>query len=954
MRIYRFAKFSVTLGLVSVTALLMAAHGVMAQTVSQAPDDTAPVEAVVVTGSRVISDVANSPTPLTTVSTDQIEALTPSDIPDALNKLPQFQGSTGPFNKSAASSGGSLGAGNVLDLRNFGDQRTLVLLDGHRVAPTNADGSIDVDTLPSMLVSRIDIVTGGASAVYGSDAVTGVVNYILDKDFSGIKIDANSGLSNYGDAASYQLGMAAGTDLFDGKAHLEVSLRHYHSDPVDVLARPYGPEFWTQTGAGTAASPFHNTEFSVTSSRTIGGLIGCGTGCPVNGDQFVSNGVIGPFTAGASSGTAGVNSGGDGTDIEHSSVFAGLRTDDAFARFSYDIDDTTTAYINLTAAESGDSGLFADDIISPAANQPNTFFVSNPYLTPTERAQFGTASTFTLAESIESSPNLAAGVQVKGLDRNLGLTTGVEGTLMGKYDWNIFYTHAESRVAVDNIHNANNQNYYAAEDAVTNSAGQVVCNVSLTASASLYPGCVPIDPFGPGSITQSAYNYIFKTTQFVQTYVFDNGGGSISGNLFDLPAGPIKAALSAEARWVAYDVTSDALPTQLVNCTGLRICNATAPLWVLATVAPLSAKENVWEFAGEAVVPLLKDIPLVQTLDVNLAGRYTDYSTSGVAETWKIGVNWHLDDSIAFRATNSIDIRAPTLNDLYAPLSQSIVVFSDIHTNTSSSTELVTRGNPNLVPEVARTYTGGVVLTPSFIPNLTVSVDYYHIGLDNAIGSLSGNTVQVENLCQQSEGTSPYCALYVRPLPFSNTTSANYPTEVLSENLNATVALLEGWDIETDYHFNLADVWDSAPGAVSLRGLANIQPVNELLQFPGAGFTRTISPKGRVTFLAGYQLDSWEFDLQDRWLSSFNRASQPTIIYIAPQVSSFNTVDVTLNKTFNLSDGSVLQSYLSVQNVLNTQPPIDPTTGAPGEYYPVDQDESPMGRYFTVGVRAKF
>jgi len=248
----------------------------------------------------------------------------------------------------AAKAGNQLGGGNVLNLRNFGDQRTLVLLDGHRVSPTNADGSVDVDTLPSMLVSRVDIVTGGASAVYGSDAVTGVVNFVLDKNFNGIKIDANSGISNYGDAASYKLGVAAGTDLFGGKAHLEVSLQDYHSDPVDVLDRPYGPQFWALTGAGTAANPFHNTEYAVTSTRTYGGLIACGAGCTINGQQFVSNGIVGPFTAGAASGTAGETAGGDGTDIRDSTMFAAQRNGDAFARFSYDIDDTTTAYINLT------------------------------------------------------------------------------------------------------------------------------------------------------------------------------------------------------------------------------------------------------------------------------------------------------------------------------------------------------------------------------------------------------------------------------------------------------------------------------------------------------------------------------------------------------------------------------------------------------------------------------
>ena len=169
----------------------------------------APVESVVVTGSRVISDAANSPTPLTIVSTADLLATTPTNIPDGLNKLPIFQGSQ---TLGRPGDGSKNFASNTLNLRNFGAQRTLVLLDGHRAAPSNADGTVDTDTLPQMLISRVDIVTGGASAVYGSDAVTGVVNFVLNKKFDGVKFDINSGLSTYADAMTYNLGVVAGTD----------------------------------------------------------------------------------------------------------------------------------------------------------------------------------------------------------------------------------------------------------------------------------------------------------------------------------------------------------------------------------------------------------------------------------------------------------------------------------------------------------------------------------------------------------------------------------------------------------------------------------------------------------------------------------------------------------------------------------------------------------------------
>ena len=167
-----------------------------------------PSESIIVTGSRVISDAGNSPTPVTMVSAKQLRDTTPSNLADGLNKLPIFQGSQ---TIGRPGDGSQNFSSNTLNLRNFGVQRTLVLLDGHRATPSNSDGSVDIDTLPQMLVSRVDIVTGGACAVYGSDAVTGVVNFVLDKKFTGLKTDFNAGISTYGDAASYNLGVAGGS-----------------------------------------------------------------------------------------------------------------------------------------------------------------------------------------------------------------------------------------------------------------------------------------------------------------------------------------------------------------------------------------------------------------------------------------------------------------------------------------------------------------------------------------------------------------------------------------------------------------------------------------------------------------------------------------------------------------------------------------------------------------------
>src|SRR5580700_6048972 len=184
---------SVTLASASVMAMSAAAF---AQTDAQAT-----VETVVVTGSRVITDIASSPTPVTEVTAEQLLTTTPSNVSDALNKLPVFQGSA--TQRNAGSASGNAG-GDFLNLRNFGQQRTLVLMDGMRVPASNQAGSVDISTLPQELFQRVDVVTGGASAVYGSDAITGVVNFILDKHFEGVKYEANAGISQYADGFSYK------------------------------------------------------------------------------------------------------------------------------------------------------------------------------------------------------------------------------------------------------------------------------------------------------------------------------------------------------------------------------------------------------------------------------------------------------------------------------------------------------------------------------------------------------------------------------------------------------------------------------------------------------------------------------------------------------------------------------------------------------------------------------
>jgi outer membrane receptor protein involved in Fe transport len=962
-------------------ALLCAASALaMAPAAFAQAQSDAPAETVVVTGSRVITEATMSPTPLTIVSTETLQATTPSDLPDALNKLPVFQGSTTPRGTNNASVNS---AGNVLNLRNFGAQRTLILMDGHRVAASNSNGTVDVDAIPQLLIQRVDVVTGGASAVYGSDAVTGVVNFILDKRFTGLKAEFNSGISTYGDAASYNVGLAAGTDLFGGRGHVEVALRRFYQDGVLHNDRPEGPNYWLLTGAGTAAAPYTNTRNA--RLTRYGSIIGC-AGCAANGMRFDVNGLLAPYNLGTPTKTTGVSSGGDGGYSSIAQVTSSLGTHEAFGRFSYNLDDSTSFYVQASAAESYTKGSFQNHAFqtgTPGSSSavPNVVLKTNPFMPAADAAQFaGSTSYFTVSGYFDMGyPR--SGYQSNGLQRNLHFTTGLDGTLMNdRFSWDIYYTHGEGRLHEDDPTNLNYQRMYAAMDAVPGStAGTVVCYATTAAAGAAanaaYAGCVPINPFGANSVgmskvTKEMNDYISGDTAWWLTNIVDNVGGSISGELFNLPAGPVKAALSGEARWMSMEIRSNASPLATVDCTGLRttvagapanaLCNTATPLWQNNTLSALpTVSNNVWEFAGEADVPLLKDLPLVQSLNVTLAGRYTDYSTSGAVQTWKIGLDYHISDDFRLRATNSIDIRAPTLNDLFAPLGQGIQSFNDaLHTGVTAQNYAVSRGNPALVPEVARTYTAGLVFTPTFLSGFTASVDYYTIVLKNSISGLSGGSASIQKICEDSGGTSPYCSLIVRPLPFSDRSPANFPIQILSQPINTAFNKIEGVDIEVNYTFDMAAIWDALPGSLSLRGLASYQPVNESIQYTGAPLVFNAYPSGKFNLFARYVVGNWSLNLQDRWISGFGRATQFGQVYAEPRVPSINYIDLNIDKKFKIDDVD-MSGFVSVQNLFDQRPHVNPTNSTnPGLYFMGVQGATTslydaIGRYFTIGVKAR-
>jgi iron complex outermembrane receptor protein len=976
-------------------ALVALPHAAVAQTTAAAPS----VESVTVTGSRVVSDAANSPTPLTIVSTADLLATAPASLPEGLNKLPVFQGSQ---SITRPGDGSQNFASSTLNLRNFGAQRTLVLLDGHRATPSNADGTVDIDTLPQALIQRVDIVTGGASAVYGSDAVTGVVNFVLNRKFDGFKADLNTGISTYADAMSYNLSAAGGTDLFGGRGHFEGAVEYRHRDPVNQSARPYGASIQFapngEAGTGTAVNPFNVIANAKRPNSTFGGLVqGCVPACPLaNQQQFVATGVLSAYNPGVpgatnaagavTTGTGNFNSGGDGAYSPYGQVFNGYHQASAFGRFSYDLADNISWYVQGQGSEAYSFGWYFPQKIQPGINQAAIFYKNNPFLPAATQLQLGNNGTnpTQLSATVQAGNTFQLGEFLVGngqtetnatgsVNRVLSIQTGFNGTILdGRFNWNLFYTHGENRLAVDLVNNQNLQHMYASEDAVLTPAGTAACYAATeAATAAAYANCVPINPFGLSGVSQSAFKYDFQTTTFHQTNTLDNFGGDIAGKIFEgWGAGPITAAFSGEMRFNAYDVQSNVASSTFVDCTGLRICNPALPSFAQSIIQPIHATQNVWELALETEIPVIKDVPLIQAFDINLAGRYTNYSVSGSVQTWKAGFNWNVVDSLRFRGTTSIDIRAPTLDDLFRPATLLQNVFNgDQHLPAainSYTTTFSSQGNRALVPEVSRTYTVGAVWTPDFIPGLTMSLDYYRIHMANAIGSIAPSN-NIQALCEASGGTSVYCNNYQRPLPFSDTTIANRVTKLFTFNLNTASQKTEGWDFETNYAWAMSDLVEGWNGSWTGRLLATYQPViNNSVLFPGAFFTRTPDPSTRFTLMLNYTLNDWTVGLQDTWVSGFSQVAGPVLPagtvnataglnnWVNPHVNSWNQVDANISRNFEI-DGANMSAYFVVQNLLNAQPAYVPN-GTIGQIYSSYQSgyngQSPMGRYFTIGVKA--
>jgi iron complex outermembrane receptor protein len=948
---------------VSALALIAAASNAMAQPAADANS----VESVTVSGSRLVTNGAQAPTPVTVVSTEQLQLAAPRNVVDGLLQLPQFKGSASVANQSTGTTG-SNGA-DVLNLRNLGTTRTLVLVDGRRMVPFSSAGSVDAAQIPEALIQRVDVVTGGASAAYGSDAVAGVVNFILDNKFEGFKASAQAGISQYGDNFNYKVSVTGGMSFLADRLHVVGSLLDYKSTGVTFAqSRP-----WTADAVGSITNPNFNKNLPVSPTNSAllvvtqplssvaapGGLITSG---PLTGTTFDKTGQAIPFNYGTLRSAAQM-SGGDGYNpnllltlqpSQHRSQF--------FTHATYDLTENLSAYVQLMGSQN-----HVQYYSLPTFELSSTNFTilrDNAYLPQTTKNFLASPAGANIASFTVG--RVSPDFDIPHMDQitNTGIATiGFDGKVpSSSWSYHGYGQMGRGYVSYKTGNDPISDNLYRASDAVVNPAnGQIVCRQSLSNPAptaiSNPVGCQPLNIFGIGNASPAALKYITGTAIQIVRVAEDVAELSTQGGLFDIQGGTVSLALGGSYRREAFTQVTDAQSQEVRTGAGI---GAAFPAGLVNTLGgfertnpqPTRGTYNVKEAFLEAEVPLLKDLPMARSLTFNAAGRYVDYSTSGGVEPWKLGLVYEPVDGLRVRASRSTDIRAANLGELYQGSSQGTSTVQD-PANNGVTTNVITGaiGNPALVPESANTSTIGVVVTPGslfdgLLSGLEFSVDYYQININKAISTLTAQ--QELNFC--ANGSTQQCAFIIRN-PNGTLSRVALPF------FNAAARQTKGVDFEASYSTPLSDVAFGYDGTLTFRGFVNYTG-QFTTQIQGAApvqlagdISNNSTPKWTGVFSAILNVDRFTWFLQERWVGGgkFDNTNNNGQGLYPNQVGAVWYTDTTIS--YDLLPDRGLSAFFSINNLFDRDPPPTPSFLIAGSSYSNRTLYDLIGRQYTLGLR---
>lgn len=996
------------LGGVAVGALVAAgvAGPVWAQD-AKAPKKEA-MEEIVVTGSRIKRPNLTQPVPVQVFTAEAIKATGLSSTIDVIAQLPQGQNNM----TSAVSTRFINGAGvNFVNLRGLGEYRTLTVVDGKRHVGSlggrnNSGGTslVDLNAIAPSMIDRIDIVTGGTSAVYGADAVAGVVNVILKKNFEGAELTVQHNQSERAGFESTDINGIIGTNFANDRGNITFAFDR--NDDSGLFGKDRDQALYNYTLVANPKNTGANDGIPdrITIAPTVSSVLAA-SGSPViktkigNIAQYTlafktdGSGLI-PFNRGTlinppTSATSAGDTNSLGGDGYNPSQYLTLRTPvlrqigqvKADYEIARNIGPLQSINFFADAKFSDSEGFTRSTPMANGTGTPGTgtnltsatgalqISSDNPYI-PSDLSALLAANKLTSFQMTRVNADWGGARQYSFEYQVARVVTGFNGELKNGWKWEAFYNYGRNRTDFINTDRLQ-VNLVQQLDAIKLADGSIVCR-DTTARAL---GCVPINPFKVGPLTQAQYNYSYVFTKEQAVLTQEDVGFNFSGDLltystlFSGTKAPIGFAAGFERRKETTNDKTDPLANQP---TGFIYGNQNG-----SVVGQYAVNEGF----GELSVPLLRDLPFVKALDLDLAYRYSSYTTAGPSSTWNVQGGWAVNDSVKFRSGLARAVRAPNIDDLFSPAGDNFLGVSDpcsieqinsggaarlanckavvptgYKSTDFSNPSVRTGGNPALKPEIGTTFTAGVVLTPSFVPGLSATLDYWLVKIRNGQASLDPNSI-LRN-CYDS-GVAAQCGLIQRRADGSifriNGTTVNIGREKVT-----------GYDLGVTYAFNLDRFGLGYIGDFRAGFDGSYVPQSYVLQNP-AQLTSKLYRAGTAGYpkLKGNVRLNWEKgDLAVTYSGRFIGESQ-MFPNAAPDVADFSKVpeywyhDISAKYRWRM-----VTFFGGINNLADKMPPALPflyqgsyqggsystfpvTTGAGGSY-------DIVGRTFFFGATVKY
>ncbi len=874
-------------------------------------------ENVVVTGSRLaVGSPYDATTPVTVIGAEDIKLSGTVNIETLLNQTPQFAGATngGPSSNTQQANGGSGGA--YINLRGLGQVRSLVLVNGRRFTINGTNLTTDLNTVPTALIERTEIVTGGSSAVYGSDAISGVINFVMKQDFTGVQVDARTNFDSETTTPAYNFDVTVGANFDQDRGNVAVSIDYLKRDGITQSQVPYAANPLNETCV-TAAS-YSKTMPGVANGQTpancaaSGGIMGYTTG----GSTSTPNGQFLPFFTGSdpaltalwgAAGLAGI--GGAGFTFNDAGTTARLVNNpadlynttalnymqipqerwmiNAFAH--YDILPQITAYTEMHFSNNT-----VDVQLTPSnlGGQSVLINTNNPYLSPAMQA------VLVRLDQLETGPNsITEGSKVFTTTPNDGLAIlkmsrrfvelGNRVDSVNRVAWRFVggFRGELGSLSEDFLKELSYDIYYDyARTTDTNfltgvGSRSAIQNAILRPSPLAAPVC---DVFGQ-AMTTACINAVSITDSYTTKAEQAGAVASLTGTAFDLPYGPVAFGLGAEWRYASAQYIPDPYLAS-GEPTGFN------------GSLPTKGNTTVKEVFGEARIPVLADLPLIKQLTLNGAFRNSSYDLTGVGSVWtySAGGDWKVVDDIAFRGQFQRAIRAPNVGELFGgtalnfqsstidpcgsqqpggdqtPALKTLCIATGVPsgnvwtTVVQDASKLVgfqTGGNPNLTAEVSDTVTFGTVLTPTFLEGFSASVDFYSVTVKGAIAPLSSAQGVLTN-CYSPPNTDPFNVSCVA-IHRDSSGAIAAPSYINLGQTNLNSLKVKGVDFSSDYAFDTDWGWLTENSSITVSSNWTLAMANKsTASTPGAVTANCIGSFGGT---CGEPLPRWKGVTRVTW-----------------------------------------------------------------------------------------